>query len=56
MAAQVVAHRNRRLPQLIDYFALALIHGLLALMVLRLSTRPHLDREESDADGERRDA
>jgi hypothetical protein len=30
---------------LIDYFALALIHGLIALALLRLSSRPELDRE-----------
>lgn len=31
--------------QVIDYFALALIHGLLAVMMIRLSSRPDLDRE-----------
>lgn len=30
---------------MIDYFALALIHGLLALAVLRLIGRGDLDRE-----------
>lgn len=37
---------------MIDYFALALIHGLLALMILRLSARPELDREPSHTDEE----
>lgn len=31
---------------MIDYFALALTHGLLLAMVLRLMVRPDLDREE----------
>lgn len=30
---------------MIDYFALALIHGLLAVMMIRLSARADLDRE-----------
>lgn len=34
---------------MIDYFALALIHGLLAVMVIRLSGRPDLDREQPAA-------
>ena len=35
---------------MIDYLALALIHGLLALMIVRVSTRPELDRELLPAD------
>lgn len=31
--------------QVIDYLALALIHGLLAVMIFRLSSRADLDRE-----------
>lgn len=38
---------------MIDYFALALIHGLLALMILRVSNRPELDREALPADEDR---
>ena len=30
---------------MIDYFALALIHGLLAIMIIRLSLRPDLDHD-----------
>ena len=35
---------------MIDYFALALTHGLLLLAVLRLLVRGDLDREDGDAD------
>ena len=31
---------------MIDYFALALCHGLLLLMLWRIQQRPDLDREE----------
>lgn len=31
---------------MIDYFALALSHALLLIMLLRLMTRPDLDRED----------
>lgn len=34
---------------MIDYFALALSHGLLALAAWRLMLRPDLDREPDDA-------
>jgi len=35
---------------MIDYFALALVHGLLALTVLRLLGRDDLDRESEPQD------
>ena len=34
---------------MIDYFALALAHALLALAVLRLAGNDRLDREDEDA-------
>ncbi len=37
---------------MIDYFALALIHGLLALAVVRLSGREDLDREPAPQDAD----
>ncbi|MFN4113659.1 MAG: hypothetical protein ACK4GD_06935 [Sphingomonadaceae bacterium] len=42
--------------QVIDYFALALIHGLLAVMVIRLSGRADLDREQPPAAEDSTDA
>jgi len=33
---------------MVDYFALALTHGLLALAAWRLLLRPELDRSEAD--------
>lgn len=41
---------------MIDYFTLALTHGLIAIMIFRLSTRPDLDRDLPPAEQERGDA
>ena len=41
---------------MIDYFALALIHALLAVMVIRLSSRADLDREQAAAPEDKADA
>lgn len=41
--------RSRIYPRVIDYFALALAHALLALAVLRLAGNDRLDREDNDA-------
>ena len=41
--------RSRIYPRVIDYFALALAHALLALAVLRLAGKDRLDREDEDA-------
>ena len=41
--------RSRIYPRVIDYFALALAHALLALAVLRLAGNDRLDREDEDA-------
>lgn len=41
--------RSRIYPRVIDYFALALAHALLALAVLRLAGNDRLDREDDDA-------
>ena len=38
---------------MVDYFSLALIHGLLVLMIVRLSNRPELDRESLPTDEDR---
>lgn len=40
--------RSRIDPRVIDYFALALAHALLALAVLRLAGNDRLDREDDD--------
>ncbi|MCL4674345.1 MAG: hypothetical protein KJZ64_15755, partial [Sphingomonadaceae bacterium] len=53
---QIRRDRNDRLASLIDYFALALIHGLLVLMLLRLSSHPELDRESASPGEEQSDA
>jgi hypothetical protein len=37
---------------MVDYFALALTHGLLALAAWRLMQRPDLDRDPPPGDGE----
>jgi hypothetical protein len=37
---------------MIDYFALALTHGLLALAAWRLLLRADLDREPADREGD----
>lgn len=41
---------------MIDLFALALSHGLLLLMVLRLMSRDDLDRDPSPPSGEKTEA